>query len=441
MKKAVSLIALILAILTLAACGPKTPVAPVSDPTAIPTQAGSTQEAAVESDVPDDPPAEPDYSYTFDPNTDCRNLTAVLFPDGLAETEDVFYWRAWRSSYLYYGEKTGYNYGALCGKPDCEHDMNNQNTDCNAYIANRMLPQMYVYNGKLYFIERVKEPGMRAASMVSYMDLDGTNRKRLFMVDEEERAYQQFYVHRGKAFLVAETELVVDGKPCKKFDLCCGDLEGDGVEPVYEEILPANTYYTYGVSFFGDHAFLFFGFFGFSGVTSNVIYAYDLVSGSFTKVAYEENSEFNIGCLYVDTDGEIYVCSSALGRPTQPAVYKVANGGFEKLFEFEGEEYYSDSVRLANGLALCCLGDFDLSTLDTIWVKDMKGNTVYKGAVSRDFLEGRENVVVGMRTPTTDGTSIIYTYEGWIEGDPDGQFLVRYEFTDGGLKETLIAER
>jgi hypothetical protein len=60
--------------------------------------------------------------------------------------------------------------------------------------------------------------------------------------------------------------------------------------------------------------------------------------------------------------------------------------------------------------------------------------------LTRHFIEGRKNVVVGVKNLMIHGNAIFIAYENWLEDDPDYTILVRYEITENGLVETTLAE-
>ena len=91
---------------------------------------GSEEKAA----APEPLPADIDFSYTFDPNTDCFTVGSFTL-QGLAETEDAYYWRKPFGGYIFYSDKGSGEFGALCGKPDCIHEKDKTNAECIALVG------------------------------------------------------------------------------------------------------------------------------------------------------------------------------------------------------------------------------------------------------------------------------------------------------------------
>ena len=235
-----------------------------------------------------------------------------------------------------------------------------------------------------------------------------------------------------------------DGLPKKRLEFFCGELNGDGVHSVFEKTIDGELGFSFSAGFYGDYAFFFVSTYNVSpAMDSNsdtTLYAYDLKNDKVYLIASQENCEISIWAVYVDTNGEIYVVPSQMNKFVQAGVYKVVNGEFVKHFEFEGEEYFGGYSNLGGGFAFSLQADWDLNGADTIWLKDMDGNTVYNGPLTRHFIEGRENVKVDVKDMIIHGNSLFIAYTGWIEDDPDYSILVRYEITENGLVETTLAE-
>ena len=168
MKKSVSLIALILAILTLAACGPKTPVAPVSDPTAAPTQAESTQEAAAESKV------------AVDPETDFNNRFSGYC--SIWENDDMYAWIPVDGSQLYYYDKAADDFGVLCPRPECMHPLDES---CAAFISNSA-PALSYQNGRLYYTAFHHEKGSMYDYCLYSVSIDGSGKTKVIDIPPQE---------------------------------------------------------------------------------------------------------------------------------------------------------------------------------------------------------------------------------------------------------------
>lgn len=415
--------------------------------------APSAADTANETAVPD--PTEPakatpvpvtadvDFSYTFDPNTDCFAVGSFTL-QGLAETEDAYYWRKPFGGFVFYSDKGSGEFGALCGKPDCLHDLSPNNSECNALVGYNPLSSLYVYDGKLYYMSSARTADGRVLDTVFREELDGSNRKQLFSIDSFEHAFQRFFIHRGKAFFTAETDIVEDGLPKKRLEFFCGELNGDGVHSVFEKTIDGELGFSFSAGFYGDYAFLFVSTYKVSAAMASnsdtTLYAYDLKNDKVYLIASQENCEISIWAVYVDTNGEIYVVPSQMNKFVQAGVYKVVNGEFVKHFEFEGEEYFGGYSNLGGGFAFSLQADWDLNGADTIWLKDMDGNTVYNGPLTRHFIEGRENVKTDVKDMMMIGNSLLIAYTGWLKDAPDYSILVRYEITENGLTETTLAE-
>lgn len=450
MKKTTALILAFLFLFPFVSCIKNKPVTPdetaAPGVTAGPNEPTETKEpGSEEKAAPPEPlPTDIDFSYTYDPNTDCY-ASGDFSCINLAETEDAYYWKNANGGYIFYSDKVSGEFGALCGKPECLHEKDKNNLECNALVGHDPLSWIHIYDGMLYFIMFAKAADGRVLDTVFREELDGSNREQLFSIDSYKYAFQSFYIHRGKAFFTAKTDFVEDGLPKKRLELFCCDLDGKGFHSVFEETLDGELGINFSVGFFGDYAFFFVSSYPISDDGANAdtaIYAYDLKNDKVYLVASQEDCEISIWAIYVDTNGEIYVAPSVFSRYAQASIYKVVDGDFVKQYEFEGENYFGPTgfTRIWDGLAYVMTADWDIEGADTIWIKDMDGNTIYDGPISRHFIEGRENVKVDVKDMIIHGNSLFIAYTGWIEDDPDYSILVRYEITENGLVETTLAE-
>lgn len=451
MKKATALILAFVFLLPLASCAKNKPVIPSeTDVPNMTSEHGEPTETkkpdTSEEIAPPEPlPTDIDFSYTYDPNTDCFASGTSSWIN-LAETEYAYYWKNNNGGYIFYSDKVSGEFGALCGKPDCIHEKDKTNAECNALVGYDPLSWIYIYDGMLYFLIPAKAPDGRVLSTLCREELDGSNRKQLFSIDTYEHAFQSFYIHRGKAFFTAATDFVEGGLPKKRLEFFCSDLDGKGFHSVFEETLDGELGFTFSAGFFGDYAFFFVSSyevgFAMDSNSDTTLYAYDLKNDKVYLVASQEDCEISIYSVYVDTNGAIYVAPSGFNRNAQASIYKLVDGEFIKQYEFEGENYFGPMgfTRIWDGLAFVLTADWDIEGADTIWIKDMDGNTVYNGPLTRHFIEGRKNVVVGVKNLMIHGNAIFIAYENWLEDDPDYTILVRYEITENGLVETTLAE-
>ena len=451
MKKATALILAFVFLLPLASCAKNKPVIPSeTDVPNMTSEHGEPTETkkpdTSEEIAPPEPlPTDIDFSYTYDPNTDCY-ASGTSSCINLAETEDAYYWKNDNGGYIFYSDKVSGEFGALCGKPDCIHEKDKNNAECNALVGYGPRSWIYIYDGMLYFMMPAKAPDGRVLDTLCREELDGSNRKQLFSIDSYEHAFQSFYIHRGKAFFTAATDFVEGGLPKKRLEFFCSDLDGKGFHSVFEETLDGELGINYSVGFFGDYAFFFVSSyevsFAMDSNSDTALYAYDLKNDKVYLVASQEDCEISIYSVYVDTNGAIYVAPSGNNRYAQASIYKLVDGEFIKQYEFEGENYFGPMgfTRIWDGLAFVLTADWDIEGADTIWIKDMDGNTVYNGPLTRHFIEGRKNVVVGVKDLMIHGNAIFIAYENWLEDDPDYSILVRYEITENGLVETTLAE-
>ena len=377
------------------------------------------------------------YYEAYCPGTDYDDRFAQLY-NGFVETENSYYWLSAENAYLYYVEKDGSFSGPLCGKPDCMHS----DASCSAN-THKYVPGLSLYDGKLYFIAADGSDPKHVCSL-QRMDLDGTNRERLFYIDNSKYAIQKFWVHRGMLFAAAYTSIVENGAPYTDLCLLCGSLEGEGIAPVIEKKYPSSVcgWPMYTAVFYGEKAL-----FGISfsdpdtSTATNAVYEYDIAAGHAEERVCAVGCEFQMCGLYMDDTGDIFVSSYGMcwDRQTAPAVYRLNNGGFEKLFDYADGDEFSRAV-LFNDLAVGILADTSIHGADTVWIRRLDGSTVARGKLTRSFLDGHDRLTNGGYDIAADEEHIYCFYSGWLKDEPLYSFFVRYDISEDGISEQLLAE-
>lgn len=417
MKRAISAFILFAIIISMQAC---------SDP---------FQHAAIPSDNVQN-------EQTFNTNTDFDNRFGRVY-EGLVETDEVYYWLSVDSGFVYYVEKDGNGAAPLCGKPNCMHELDTDKGNCNANTK-KYLPGLSLYDGKLYFVSTDRSNPQYCCALCR-MDPDGTNHERVFFIDTSDYAIQRFWIHRGIVFVAAYTNIVKDGVPLVSICLLCGNLNGTGIAPVLERLYPADEcgWPLFFMKFYGNTAFFAVSACSPSDSTAlNEIYEYDIDSGAVTERYSAAGCDFQMCDLCMDDNKNIYVSSFATcwDRPVCPSVYLLNDDHFERKLDFDdGTEY--GRILLFDRIAVAIHTDVSIHGADTVWVRRLNGDTIAKGALSRDFINGRGDLQYGGCDIAVDEGHIYCFYCGWVKDDYSHAFFVRYDISGGSLNEMLLAEQ
>ena len=118
-----------------------------------------------------------------------KNFHNGNFGNIACESDDGYY--ILNNFFLYYIDKASMQSTIACGKPDCKHS----DETCNAFVdAN----DIAYYDHKIYYLESIH-------NNVYSMDLDGTNRKKLFAYNNNNSS--SFIMHRGYIYYIEDSVL------------------------------------------------------------------------------------------------------------------------------------------------------------------------------------------------------------------------------------------
>ena len=136
------------------------------------------------------------------------------------ETEDTVYFAV--GHMLYYADKATGTGGPLCGKPECDHDVNT--TTCNAWVPINLFG-LSNYDGRLYFA------GYRCDVIYSCA-YDGTDRRVVRRLDDglipNTRLNALYVFHRGYVYFACNEQTVVDGETRDNSYVFAYPLDSDG---------------------------------------------------------------------------------------------------------------------------------------------------------------------------------------------------------------------
>lgn len=132
----------------------------------------------------------------------------------LIETEDAYYFRGFNSGFLYYYDKSNGESAVLCGKPECLHDINGSNPDCNGYIGS-LGRSLNLYNGRLYYV--CPDSSNHKIGYYS-IAVDGSDRRLETYLDHKQ-SLMCYDLHKGKLYGWRSFEKVADGVPMSGFEI------------------------------------------------------------------------------------------------------------------------------------------------------------------------------------------------------------------------------
>lgn len=417
-------------------------------------------------------------SQAFNPETDYDNRYGALYICAMLETEDAYY--IYNRSYLMYYDKVLEESGYLCPKPECLHGEKNQNTACNAYITMPFNSLVY-RDGQLWWVGDTNNSRNFA---IFRMDLDGTNKEKVheFEYSGEGRGMVRFYLHRDHLFYARTDQVIRNGNAFNTATFGCFDLDD------YEKHILAvrESYFNPqpGMYFFGDSAYMFVSYDGINEETEDIPsldYEYEAWLEWREQVKMKDeilrwdpsmdepetiylNSEDGVDwgyySYYVHTDGTVWFTDKEYVGTDEDGEYvrnyytsRVgADGKRERVLEWidgDGRQYYpmvmSSGVVLGVNQEWVPKVGFDINS---IWLRKLNGETVYKGELPMAFREKYTNIAPhthgGLNCCWATENELLVRFDERYSGigahgsDMAYYDFVKYDITPDGLVETLL---
>lgn len=457
MKRTISLLLALLMLLALSACTGGDKPSPSAAPDA-------TQQA--ENTGTSDTTAEPETTLSpgelqftgdlsYDPETDFDPRFSG-YQGNLFDIGDAFYWTEKDDGYMRYVMKDGSDWGVLCPKPECDHDSGNaasRNSGCLGYMTyGKRNTACGIYDGKIYYVDHYR-PGEGNYGVIYRMNLDGSGHERVgtipLIIDSNGNdVYPQYFeYHRGKIFIFACVNSVVNGEPMQRTAFVEVPLEGGEYKIMYE--CDAGTYGY--IDMMGEFCYMFsmyrdeetdtirFKLLRWSMVTEKLDELYD----------GDELYLFpNPGTLWM-SGGNVYTKGDFDQLTGVKAVMYLKDGVWEELINFDDDGELSYSVEwISDGIAIAEQFDEVYWTripddLDfDIWIKRFDGETLYKGKLPLDWAKS-ELIQPGYKIQDVnyafgDENAIYYDFMLYNKRDREANVLVKYEITEEGLIPTVI---
>lgn len=467
MKKTISLLLALVMLLTLSACKGGDKPGPLGSPE--PTQQAENtgiSDATAEPETTLSPGVlqyTGDLSYNPETDFDPRLGNAL---DTFIDVGDFYIWHLSGDYYIRYADKSGGDWGVLCGKPECEHEYgggpdNEPNKTCNAYIGS-VQGSLWIDGDKLYYVNDWERVEGESLGGLHRLNLDGTGHEKVCMLPEllcsagEALAPQRFYFHRGMIYCRASLFDVVDGEPVARSGYYALKPDGSECTTIFESSTGRGGY----MAFMGEYCYVI-----------DVSGSYDDDGNAYTEntlLRWSPNTQ-KAEVLYRGGDficpnpgewflsgGNIYLGEPRLRHEGSRGVMYLEDGGWEELINFEDPEIHYTTCCVSDGIAIAeNYTEMDSESEDyvrgawksldkDIWIKDFEGNTIYKGKLPMDWMGTCEEAA------EMKEISWFYAFgnmdEIWVQFVLDngndhfmrhGNFLVKYVPVDGGLEATL----
>ncbi len=417
MKKTISLLFVLIITLGFAACA----TSGISMQTADPA-------STVTSDI-----------NAFNPETDVDNRYANAFCQ-IVELDNMFLWQV-ECPLCYYDKVTGFG-DVFCSKPECDHN----NPDCGGGILGK--PAISYYDGKFYMLGHWPS-NENNCWMVFRIDPVSTEREVFMTIpwyEDGSMTLMRMFIHRGKIFFVNQYQSVESGNPKEKYSLLTCDFEKhDAAElkPVFE--FESKSMYSSNLFFEGSKIYLFANP-SIDGHYKLIVWCYDTVSEETSTIAdiNIDDDYFQPNGFCVTQEGEIIIGQSAVVPDQNVKAYRIVDNELEVYMEFEEAEtpwwgcYVNEETVTATRVVS------ENPRQDAVWVRDHKGNTIYKGMLSTNYRNGDHSSHLGSITYFGASRDRIllsaefYTEAGGTTSSVD-YYFIEYDITENGLQEKTLA--
>ena len=375
-----------------------------------------------------DNPAEAFSSSQVMPEYDAQNQYLIDSSISFLEREGAFLGTDLIGHYLnYYDEASGIS-GVLCADPACTHN----SSDCGAYVETGA--NLSYYEGKLYWI--AKEDPSGHDFYLWRGDLSGRNREKVKPIgwDEIILTYQpqRYVVHRGRLYLLGQTEVVNGTEAGFRVSLLSTSLDGsDDFKVLYDEIFFHGVQSS--VRFVKNAVYLsVYAIYTIDEVINIdvTVERYDIAGDTWETVYEEKNIQESLDAVWVTEEEGIYIPGSSENRIY---VWKIENGKRKEVLSWESEQASPPWIS----------GDVvvDISQVDNIrWAKitTLSGQTIYEGKLFPVGVPGVEldpnrcnYSLIG-----ADEEKLILNLSDFVDGDMV-DYTIKLDTTDS-LKPTLL---
>jgi hypothetical protein len=265
-----------------------------------------------------------DYMPDFDMQMQYKPDTST----GICKVDDIYYFSAYPSEYIYYVDEAQNISEKLCGKPECDHE----SQSCNAYIGRAYGGTLQVYDGRLYFVDR--------SGILYRMNMDGTERERVMQIDIG-NGDLALVIHRGYVYVKQINTEIVNGQTSYKMlilQYVLGDQESKkelytkSCDQGYIEctwVLRANQMYLWVEEKDGGIVY------------ETGFYQYNLADGTIETLREEEAAEWRMRDVQAREDGFTLIMRSEEEQAFQSIFYDYEKKEWTENFEIKEEDPFT----------------------------------------------------------------------------------------------------
>ena len=346
------------------------------------------------------------------PEYDAQNQYLIDSSISFLEREGAFLGTDLIGHYLnYYDEASGVS-GVLCADPACTHD----SSDCGAYV--KAGATVSYYDGKLYWVAEETRGGQDYYLWRG--DLSGRNKEKVKPIgwDEIILTYQpqRYVVHRGRLYLLGQTEVVNGTEAGFRVSLLSTSLDGsEDFTVLYDETFPLGGQSS--VRFVKNGVYLSIELIHDDMTADLTVERYDIAGDTWETVYEEKGIQEATRDVWVTEEEEIYIPGSSENRIY---IWKAENGERKEVQSWETDN--ASLPWISGDVAV------HITRVDNIrWIEivDLSGKTLYKGKL---FPEG----VPGMEIDPNQGGL------GLIGADEEKLILNLSDFVDGNMVDYTI---
>ena len=362
------------------------------------------------------------------PEYDAQNQYLIDSSISFLEREGAFLGTDLIGHYLnYYDEASGVS-GVLCADPACTHD----SSDCGAYV--KAGATVSYYDGKLYWVAEETRGGQDYYLWRG--DLSGRNKEKVKPIgwDEIILTYQpqRYVVHRGRLYLLGQTEVVNGTEAGFRVSLLSTSLDGsEDFKVLYDETFSQGVQSS--VRFIKNAIYLsVYAIYTIDEVMNIdvAVERYDIAGDTWETVYEEKGIQEPLRDVWVTEKEEIYIPGSSENRIY---VWKVEDGKRKEVLSRESEQASTPWIS----------GDVvvDVSKVDNIrWIEivDLSGQTLYKGKLFPVGVPGMEidPNQCGLGLIGADEEKLILNLSDFVDGDMV-DYTIKLDTTDS-MKPTIL---
>ena len=362
------------------------------------------------------------------PEYDAQNQYLIDSSISFLEREGAFLGTDLIGHYLnYYDEASGVS-GVLCADPACTHD----SSDCGAYV--KAGATVSYYDGKLYWVAEETRGGQDYYLWRG--DLSGRNKEKVKPIgwDEIILTYQpqRYVVHRGRLYLLGQTEVVNGTEAGFRVSLLSTSLDGsEDFKVLYDETFSQGVQSS--VRSIKNAIYLsVYAIYTIDEVMNIdvAVERYDIAGDTWETVYEEKGIQEPLRDVWVTEKEEIYIPGSS---ENCIYVWKVEDGKRKEVLSRESEQASTPWIS----------GDVvvDVSKVDNIrWIEivDLSGQTLYKGKLFPVGVPGMEidPNQCGLGLIGADEEKLILNLSDFVDGDMV-DYTIKLDTTDS-MKPTIL---